>query len=67
MTDFAAAYVRPASAGHCYANRSKRLDSMPLPQQIPVRYSEEDAGYVSMRPVVKQTFRIHELTDTRCI
>ena len=36
---------------------------MPLPQQIPVRYSEEDAGYVSMRPVVKQTFRIHELTD----
>jgi len=28
---------------------------MPLPQQIPVRYSEEDAGYVSMRPVVKQT------------
>lgn len=41
----------------------QRLDSMPLPQQIPVRYSEEDAGYVSMRPVVKQTFRIHELTD----
>lgn len=36
---------------------------MPLTQQIPVRYSEEDAGYVTMRPVVKQTFRIHELTD----
>jgi len=36
---------------------------MPLPQQIPVRYSEEDAGYVSMRPVVKQTFRLHELAD----
>src|SRR3974377_495803 len=36
---------------------------MPLPQQIPVRYSEEEAGYVSMRPVVKQIFRLHELTD----
>ena len=36
---------------------------MPIPQQIPVRYSEEDAGYVSMRPVVKQTFRLNELTD----
>jgi hypothetical protein len=36
---------------------------MALPQQIPVRYSEEDAGYVSLRPVVKQTFRIRELTD----
>jgi len=36
---------------------------MSLPQQIPVRYSEEDAGYVSLRPVVKQTFRIRELTD----
>lgn len=36
---------------------------MPLPQQIPVRYSEEEAGYVSMRPVVKQTFRLYELAD----
>jgi len=36
---------------------------MALPQQIPVRYSEEEAGYVTMRPVVKQTFRIDELTD----
>jgi len=36
---------------------------MPLPQQIPVRYSDEDAGYLSMRPVVKQTFQLHELTD----
>ena len=36
---------------------------MPLPQQIPVRYTEEDAGYVSVRPVVKQTFRLHELVD----
>ena len=36
---------------------------MPLPQQIPVRYSEEDAAYVSVRPVVKQVFRLHELVD----
>jgi hypothetical protein len=36
---------------------------MPLPQQIPVRYAEEDAGYVSVRPVVKQVFRLQELAD----
>jgi hypothetical protein len=34
-----------------------------LPEQIPLRYSDEDAGYVSMRPVVRQTFRRHELLD----
>ena len=36
---------------------------MPLPNEIPVRYSDEDAGYVSMRPVVRQTFRPDELID----
>jgi hypothetical protein len=36
---------------------------MPLPDQIPLRYSDEDAGYVSMRPVVRQTFRLPELID----
>lgn len=36
---------------------------MPLPAQIPLRYSDEEAGYVSMRPVVKQTFQLHELID----
>jgi len=36
---------------------------MPLPEQILLRYSDEDAGYVSMRPVVKQTFRLHEFID----
>ncbi len=36
---------------------------MSLPESIPVRYSEEDAGYVSVRPVVKQVFRLHELAD----
>jgi len=36
---------------------------MPLPAQIPARYSDEDAGYLSMRPVVKQTFQLPELID----
>ena len=34
-----------------------------LPDVIPVRYTEEEAGYVSFRPVVRQTFRLHELLD----
>ncbi len=36
---------------------------MPLPESIPVRYTEEDAGYVTVRPVVRQTFRRNELLD----
>lgn len=36
---------------------------MPLPEQIPLRYADEDAAYVSVRPVVKQTFRLLELAD----
>jgi hypothetical protein len=36
---------------------------MALPEEIPVRYTEDEAGYVSMRPVVKQIFRLSELTD----
>jgi hypothetical protein len=36
---------------------------MPLPEQIPLRYTDEDAGYLSVRPVVKQTFRLPELVD----
>ena len=36
---------------------------MPLPEQVAVRYTEEDAGYMSVRPVVKQTFRLHDLVD----
>ena len=36
---------------------------MPLPETIAVRFTEEDAGYVTVRPVVKQTFRLTELTD----
>lgn len=36
---------------------------MALPDAIPVTYSEEEAGYVSFRPVVRQTFRLSELLD----
>jgi hypothetical protein len=36
---------------------------MSLPEQIPLRYSDESAGYVSMSLVVKQTFRRSELID----
>jgi hypothetical protein len=36
---------------------------MPLPNQIPVRYTDEDAGYMSVRPVIKQIFQLHELVD----
>lgn len=37
--------------------------SVPLPETIAVRYTEEDAGYVTVRPMVRQTFRIDELLD----
>ena len=36
---------------------------MPLPDAIPVRYTEEEAGYVSFRPVVRQSFRPDQLLD----
>jgi len=36
---------------------------MPLPETISIRFTEEDAGYVTVRPVVKQTFRLAELAD----
>jgi hypothetical protein len=36
---------------------------MALPETIQVRYTEEEAGYVSLRPVVRQTFRLTELLD----
>lgn len=36
---------------------------MPLPEAIPVRYTEEEAGYVTVRPVVRQTFQLRELAD----
>lgn len=36
---------------------------MPLPESIPVKYTEEEAGSISMRPMVRQTFRAAELVD----
>ena len=36
---------------------------MPLPETIAVRYTEEEAGYVTVRPVVRQIFRLNELLD----
>jgi hypothetical protein len=36
---------------------------MALPEKIPVRYTEEEAGYVSFRPLVRQTFTLNELLD----
>jgi hypothetical protein len=35
--------------------------TMPAPEIIPVRRTEEDAGYVSFRPVVRQNFPLHDL------
>lgn len=36
---------------------------MPLPETILVKYTEEEAEYLSLRPVLRQTFRLHELLD----
>lgn len=36
---------------------------MPLPESIAVKYTEEEAEYLSMRPLVRQTFRAPELVD----
>jgi hypothetical protein len=36
---------------------------MPLPETIAMRLTEDDAGYVTVRPVVRQTFRLAELAD----
>ena len=50
--------------GAFHAERFLRYDAvMPLPEAIPVRYTEEEAGYVSFRPVVRQSFRPDQLLD----
>lgn len=36
---------------------------MSLPETISVRYTEEEAEYLSVRPIVRQTFRLPELID----
>jgi len=37
--------------------------SVPLPETIPVKYTEEEAEYLSVRPLVRQEFRSAELVD----
>jgi hypothetical protein len=34
-----------------------------LPASIPVRYTEEEAEFISVRPVVRQKFRVEQLVD----
>jgi hypothetical protein len=36
---------------------------MALPETVALRYTEDEAEYVNLRPVVRQTFRIGELVD----
>ena len=36
---------------------------MPFPASIPVKYSEDDAQFISIRPLVRQTFSPGELVD----
>jgi hypothetical protein len=36
---------------------------VPLPETISAKYTEEEAGHLSIRPVVQQTFRATELVD----
>jgi hypothetical protein len=40
---------------------SVALQTMPAPEVIPVRRTEEEAGYVSFRPVVRQNFPLNDL------
>jgi hypothetical protein len=39
------------------------LTLVPLPDSIPVKYTEEEAEYLSVRPLVRQTFSSAELVD----
>ena len=52
-----------ATASRNWAENSQHSYGMPLPETITMRFTEEDAGYVTVRPVVKQTFRLAELAD----
>jgi hypothetical protein len=52
-----------ATAYRNWAENSNRNLGMPLPETIAMRFTEDDAGYVTVRPVVKQTFRLPELAD----
>jgi hypothetical protein len=46
-----------------FASCSAYARAVALPESILVRYTEEEAGYVTVRPIVRQTFRLDELLD----
>jgi hypothetical protein len=52
-----------ASVSQSWAENHQNFFGMSLPETIAMRFTEEDAGYVTVRPVVKQTFRLAELAD----
>src|SRR5947207_14821914 len=52
-----------ATASRNWAENALHSNAMPLPETITMRFTEEDAGYVTVRPVVKKTFRLAELAD----
>src|SRR5260370_9301351 len=52
-----------ATVSRKWAENSHTLFCMALPETIAVRFTEEDARYVTVRPVVKQSFRLAELAD----
>jgi hypothetical protein len=52
-------FINPFASGAAFVLFFK----MPLPETIAIRFTEEDAGYVTVRPVVKQVFRLSELVD----
>ena len=54
--------MRAAVPSECRSTFSSR-EPMPVPDVIPVRRTEEDAGYVSFRPVVRQNFPPNELLE----
>ncbi len=45
------------------AKSENKKGTGPLPEIIPVKYTEEEAEYLSMRPLVRQEFRSAELVD----
>jgi hypothetical protein len=52
--------MRAAVSTEQFPNAILRV-TMPPPEVIPVRRTEEEAGYVSFRPVVRQNFRLDDL------
>jgi len=50
-----------ATASRNWAENSLPSFCMPLPETIAIRFTEDDAGYVTVRPVVRQTFVLPSL------